>query len=117
QIVARIPPGETFILVDQDQYGAGDVIQGRRRMHFPEQKGQYAGLPLDDATAIRELERLRQSGANFMVFAWPARWWLEYYTGLHRHLHAEGRCVLANDRLMIFDLRRGAGTTNGLCKG
>jgi hypothetical protein len=51
------------------------------------------------------LERLRQSGAGFMIFAWPAFWWLDYYGGLHRHLRTAYRCILKNERAIIFDLR------------
>jgi hypothetical protein len=66
--------------------------------------GQYGGPPPDDATAIRELERLRQSGASFIVFARPAFWWLDYHAALC-HLRSAFRCVLENDRLVVFDLR------------
>jgi hypothetical protein len=67
--------------------------------------GQYGGPPPDDATAIRELERLRQSGASFMVFAWSAFWWLDYYAALRQQLRSAFRFVLENDRLVVFDLR------------
>jgi Sulfotransferase domain len=104
-IAALVPVGETFILVDQDRLGS-EVAAGRRRIPFLEQDGQYWGTPPDDETAIRELERLRrQSRASFMVFAWPAFWWLEYYSELHRHLRSTFRCVMENDRLVAFDLR------------
>jgi hypothetical protein len=59
--------------------------------------------------AIRELERLRQAGANFMVFGWPDFWWLEQYPGLSRHLRSHFRCALENSRLVVFDLRPGSG--------
>ena len=60
---------------------------------------------LTDLAAIRELERLRQAGASFMVFAWPAFWWLDYYARFRRHLRSRFRCALENDRLIAFDLR------------
>ncbi len=103
-IAALIPQEDTFILVDQEEYG-GDISAGRHTIPFLERDGQYWGPPPDDATAIRELERLRRSGATFIVFAWPAFWWLDYYCGLHRHLRSEFRCILENDRLVVFDLR------------
>lgn len=31
--------------------------------------------------------------------------WLEHYAGLHRHLCAISRCVMRNERLVVFDLR------------
>ena len=67
--------------------------------------GQYWGAPPDDATAIKELERLQRSGASFMVFAWPAFWWFDHYPGLCEHLRSKFRCVLENERLVALDLR------------
>jgi hypothetical protein len=70
-----------------------------------ERDGEYWGNPPDAETAVRELERLRRAGAQFVVFAWPAFWWLIIYAGLRRHLRARYRCLLETDRLVIFDLR------------
>jgi hypothetical protein len=103
-IAAVVPPADTFILVDQAQFGS-EVAGGRRVLPFLEHDGQYWGPPPDDATGIRELERLRQAGAHFMVFGWPAFWWLEYYAGLHRYLRTAFPCVLHNERVLVFDMR------------
>ena len=106
EIAALIPARESFILVDEDQWGTDEVVASHRRIPFPERDGQYWGPPPDDETAIRELERLRQYGASFMVFGWPAFWWLDYYAGLHHHLRSEYRCVLENERVVVFALWR-----------
>jgi glycosyltransferase involved in cell wall biosynthesis len=106
-IKALIPAGDAFILVDEDNWGAGGVVAGRRALPFPERDGYYSGAPADDADALREFERLRRAGPGFLVFAWQAFWWLDYYPDLHRHLRANFRCVLENDRLVAFDLRKG----------
>lgn len=100
-----VPERDTFILVDEDQWGAGNLIAGRRKLPFLERDGQYWGMPADDAVAIEELERLRQAGASFIGFWWPESWWLDHFTGLHRHLRACYRCVRENNRLVLFDLR------------
>jgi hypothetical protein len=104
EIMGAIPEEESLILVDEEQIRSA-LVPSRRAIPFLEQDGQYWGPPPDDATAIRELERLREAGAAFMVFAWPAFWWLDHYAGLHQHLRKEFRCVLQNDRLIAFDLR------------
>ena len=100
-----IPRGESFILVDQNEWGS-DVITDRFLIPFLERGGQYYGVPSDDETAIRELERLRQAGAKFIVFGWPAFWWLDYYGGLRDYLDSKYACVLRNSRLVAFDLRQ-----------
>jgi O-methyltransferase len=103
-LTSIIPPGDAFILVDQAQLDSL-VIPGRRAIPFLERDGQYWGLPRDDHMAISEFERLRHGGAHFIVFGWPAFWWLDHYAGFHRHLRSAFRCVLHNERLVVFDLR------------
>jgi glycosyltransferase involved in cell wall biosynthesis len=103
-----VPGGDAFILANEDTWDdREEVVVGRRPIPFLEKEGRYWGPPSDDLTAVAELERLRQSGATFAVFAWPAFWWLDYYADFHRHLRANFRCVLENDRLVVFDLRPG----------
>ena len=59
EIVALIPPRDTFILVDHEVF-RDELAIGRRAMPFLERDGEYWGPPPDDLTAIQELERLRR---------------------------------------------------------
>lgn len=95
-----IPPNHNFILVDDCELAA-DNLGG---LPFLEHNGTYWGRPRDDATAISELERMRQNGADFFTIAWPAFWWLDHYTELNHYLRERYRCVLQNARLIVFDL-------------
>lgn len=104
-IVRLIPPGDSFILVDEEHWGMGADLAGRRRIPFLERDGEYSGEPPDDETAINEVARLRQAGASFMVFAWPYLWWLDHYAGLRQYLSVTFRCVRESDALVVFDLR------------
>jgi SAM-dependent methyltransferase len=104
QILTLVPVEDTFILVDQDVFRNELVIE-RRVLPFTERDGQYWGPPADDISAIQELERLRRSGANFMVFAWPAFWWLDHYSGLNRYLRSKFQCRLESELVVVFDLR------------
>ncbi|MEY2467193.1 MAG: hypothetical protein QOD03_1714 [Verrucomicrobiota bacterium] len=104
EIANLIPTGESFILVDQDEWPR-KAPPGRQAIPFLEHDGIYWGTPADDATAILECERLHQSGAHYIVFGWPAFWWLEHYAGFHRHLRDQLRCLIQNERLIIFDLQ------------
>jgi len=104
EIEALIPAENTLILVDDDKWGT-TMMSGRPCIPFLEQAGKYCGPPRDDQTAIRELERLRRAGANYIVFGWPAFWWLDYYSQFHQHLRSKFRRVLKNSRLVVFDLR------------
>lgn len=104
-LAAVIPPGDRFILVDDDAV-RGELAVGSRAIPFLERDGQYWGPPADDMTAIQELERLRGAGAAFIVFAWPSFWWLDYYSGFHEYLRSRFPCLPRTDRVVVFDLRR-----------
>jgi len=104
ELTRLIEEGERFILVDDEQL-RGEIARDRDAWHFLERDGEYWGLPADDETGIAELERLRRAGARFIVFAWPAFWWLDYYSQFNRHLRSQFRCVLENDRLVVFNLQ------------
>jgi glycosyltransferase involved in cell wall biosynthesis len=104
QLRELIPAGATFALVDEGQWGS-DPVPGLRAVPFPERDGLYWGPPPDDAAAVGEFERLRRAGAAFLVFGWPAFWWLDHYSRLHEQLTSNFRRVVANDDLVVFDLR------------
>src|ERR1051326_2859381 len=110
EIAAHIRPEASYILVDQDEWGIDELPLRRRRVPFVEHNGTYWGTPADDETAIGEFERLRQEGASFLVVARPAYWWLDYYHEWCHHLVSRFRCVLANDRVCIFDLQQSSDT-------
>ncbi len=104
EILERIPADSTVILVNDDQWGEAQTLPDRRVIPFLEHEGQYWGAPADDATALRELKRLQQSGASHIIFAWSAFWWLDHYAGLRAHLASQCDCMLSNERVKIFQL-------------
>lgn len=104
QLAAIVPANARFIFADEDQLFARMPPTGA--IPFLEKDGKYWGPPADDAQAIRELERLRLAGAAFVVFAWPAFWWLEYYTGLATYLQDRYPCLCRDEQLVVFDLLR-----------
>lgn len=101
-----VPERQTVILADAAELDVGNDIAGRPCIPFTESDGRYNGPPEDDESAIAELERRCAAGASFIAFAWPAFWWLEHYRGLSDHLRSHFPCVLENERLVLFDLRR-----------
>jgi pyruvyltransferase len=104
ELAEVMPPEAKFILVDEDQLRFQIALD--RVLPFLEKEGAYWGPPADDETAISELERMRTAHrVSFIVFAWPAFWWLEHYRKFAKHLRANFRCTLQNERLVVFDLR------------
>jgi glycosyltransferase involved in cell wall biosynthesis len=104
EIVEVVPEGESFVLVDQDEWGTDEVVGGRRRVLFPERGGSYWGAPADDEEALAELARNRERGVRFLVVGWPAFWWLEHYEGLRLQLDSLDACVFANERIVVYRL-------------
>jgi hypothetical protein len=98
-----IPSGAVFILVDEERWGGGQVLAGRRTLPFLEHEGRYWGPPPDSKTAINELERLREAGAQYIVFMQPSFWWLDFYYGLSNHLR-QYRTVAESKRILTFEL-------------
>ncbi|MGH7768419.1 MAG: class I SAM-dependent methyltransferase, partial [Candidatus Binatia bacterium] len=76
-IGAAIPAGALFILVDEGSFG-NLLGAGHRPLSFPQINGECTGPPPDIASAIGEVERLRELGAEFIVFTRQAFCWLEY---------------------------------------
>ena len=104
-IVRIVPPGETFIMVDEAMWSTGAIVANRRRLPFLEHNGYYWGLPENDQHAIQELERLSRGGAAFIFFPWITFWWLETYRGLRGYLDGQFRRVIDTNRLAGFDIR------------
>jgi SAM-dependent methyltransferase len=105
ELASLIPLSASFILVDQDQL-RWDLTLSRCIIPFPEHEDRYWGLPANDQAAIHELERLRSTGVNDIVFAWPAFWWLDFYKEFAQYLRTHFSCSLDNERLMAFDMRQ-----------
>jgi SAM-dependent methyltransferase len=100
-----VPENASLILVNDDQWGtAEDELRPRQIKHFLERDGRYWGPPSDDAEAIAELMRMQQAGATHIAFPWHCFWWFEHFAGFDRYLRNACKCLLANDRVTIFEL-------------
>jgi hypothetical protein len=103
EILQLVPEDQRFVLVDDEALRS--TLPHARAIPFLEREGQYWGPPADDATAIRELERLRTEGAVIVVFVWTAFWWLTHYAEFARHLRSKYRCARNDETLVVFDVR------------
>jgi hypothetical protein len=108
-LAEAIPESHAFILADDASLSI-DVVGGRRAVPFLESGGVFNGCPENDVEAIRELERMRADGCDFIVFARPAFYWLDFYSGLRQYLCERFPCVAYRSHpghtvCVIFDLR------------
>lgn len=100
---SRIPHDAPYLLIDDGAF-SGRLPSRSRARAFPERDGQYWGPPTDDKAAIDELVRQRCTGAEHVVFTWPAFWWLDHYTGFANYVRSHSRSVARDDNLLIFEL-------------
>jgi hypothetical protein len=105
ELADLIPLGSNLVLVEDNQIGT-DVVKDRSVKPFMERNGEYGGCPDDSSVAIEEFRRLHAAGAEYIAFAWPAHWWLDHFSEFHDHLRLNFRCILQNERMIIFDLQR-----------
>lgn len=103
-----IPKGATYVLVDDDFWGTGEVLPGRIRRYFTERMARYWGPPKDEGTAIAMLEEMIGQGASFLVLVWSSYWWFDAYPAFSRYLRNHYRCLMENEELVVFDLNLGA---------
>ena len=106
----HVPPETKVLVVSR---GDRELVRLDRRTgeHFPQdEQGGYAGHhPADSEDAIEQLERLRQSGAEYLVFPPTSIWWFEHYRGFATHLTRYRK--LHSGACEIFDIARGPATT------
>jgi glycosyltransferase involved in cell wall biosynthesis len=105
-ILAVVPEGDQFVLVDGNTWGAPRELMGRTVRPFIELDGEDGGPPADDQTAIGRTTALLECRMPFLVVAWPCFWWFDEYACWSQYLRDTGRCVLSNDRVVVFDFRQ-----------
>ena len=101
-VKANIPTASAFMLVDDQLWGGGHVLDGRPIIPFLEHDGEYWGAPSNAHEAIQCFERLRGGGTHYIVFAWSAFWWLEMYSEFTAYLVRTCRRVVNTDDVVIF---------------
>ena len=79
-----------------------EAAPDRRVVPFTERDGDYWGPPVDDESAIDEIERVLDGRGGWVVIAWTAFWWLEHYQGLDRYLRSSSASVHEDDCMVAF---------------
>jgi glycosyltransferase involved in cell wall biosynthesis len=101
EIDAFVSPGQPFVLVDEGSFGL-EADPRRHAIPFPSRHGHYWGPPADDDGAIAELQRRAEEGITAVIVAWPAFWYLDYFTDLSNYIHVNFRRVIDNDCLVAL---------------
>jgi len=106
----HVPPGSVVLVASKGDEDFMNLV-GYRAWHFPQADvGVYAGHhPANSADAIAHLKRLQVRGAQYLVFPWSARWWLDHYGALSTHLHTVHDLRISEPEVcLIFELNPAA---------
>jgi pyruvyltransferase len=101
-LVKLLPASAKVIVADEDQIR--HTLNFARVFAFQDRDGTYWGPPSDDATAMQELERLKQFGAEYFAVVFPAFWMIESFKELSAILNS-GTCVHRDSCLLLFSLK------------
>jgi glycosyltransferase involved in cell wall biosynthesis len=98
-----LPAGATVAVVSR---GDDDLLEIDQidAWHFPQRgDGVYLGYyPPDNAAAIRHLEAVRASGAQFLAIPAHSLWWLDHYQGLAQHLDDQYDLILRDENACVI---------------
>jgi hypothetical protein len=104
EIDATVPQGASFILLDDETWGREEIFGPGRARPLLEREGVNWGPPGDDDVAVAEFERMRADGAHFLVLAWPAFWWLDYYPRFFEHVRSRSTRLRKSQQVEIYQL-------------
>lgn len=104
QVLHIIPEGSAFILMDDNHWVTDSDFYGRKRIPFLSMNGEFAGAPVDDESAIAEIEKEKNKGAGFVVVPWSCFWYMDHYRKMKAYLETNATCLLANELVVIYDL-------------
>ncbi|HEY5914475.1 MAG TPA: glycoside hydrolase family 99-like domain-containing protein [Verrucomicrobiae bacterium] len=86
-VSGSLPDGATVAVVSK---GDEQLVQfaAKTGWHFPQTaSGMYSGFhPADSDAAIRDLEAVREKGAQYFLIPQTALWWLDYYAEFKTYL-------------------------------
>lgn len=96
-----IDPDSEFVMIDENQLDL-DLPNAKP---FVEKDGYYWGAPSCDSMAIIELNRMIDSGVQFVVVVQPAFWLLDHYRVFTEHLINVSNIIHRCDSLKIFKFK------------
>ncbi len=99
-----VKKGSSFVLMD---YGIinRDSFAEYQVKAFIDRNGVDCGFPLNDESAIKEVDRQLKSGITHIIIAWTAFWFFDSYKSWHEYMCKTFKVVHQSKQLVVFDLR------------
>ena len=96
---------ESSLIAAADNGDPAVLYYGERKgWHFLEKDGIYDGDPDGSAPAIADLQKLREKGANYVVFTSNTAWWLDLYPEFREYVQANSALIAATSEFRIYRL-------------
>ena len=102
--LAALTPRGTLVLAHDDQLDLSLVCPEADVLPFTERNGVWWGPPADSASALAELDRMREAGGATFAVGWPSFWYLEYYEEFAQALRDRHEILAETDQIVAFDL-------------
>jgi glycosyltransferase involved in cell wall biosynthesis len=102
EIEAEVPLGLTFVLADEETWGA-DGLFGHRTVVSANSLTAVGGPPANDAGAIELLPVLAEF--NYVAFGWPSFWWFAAYPQFAEALSVAFETVADTDVARVLKRR------------
>lgn len=105
-----VPRGNHAVLLISDGDHQLLELDGRKGQPFPRDDEGSSSKPANGAAAVKDLDRARAEGAEFLVIPATSRWWLTHYWELAEHLDRECARIWNDEDAVIYRLRDSAAT-------
>jgi hypothetical protein len=104
-----IPAGSAFVLVDDDQWGAGEVLRAPPPCTSSSATGATSGRRRTTPPPSPSWSACAAAAPTSSCSRGRHCWWLDHYPHFHEHLRKASRAAWRDDDLALFDLRPARG--------
>ncbi len=94
----------SFVLIDADCWDPA-LVDELPATSFSAASHDGGSSPASGTQAVETIEKTRKSGCRYLVIAWPAFWWLDFYPELEEYVASAASCVFRNSHIWIYDLQ------------
>lgn len=105
RVTSELPVGSTVAVVSR---GDGSLLRlpGLQAWHFPQNDmGVWAGYhPANGPDAVDHLVDVWRKGARYLLIPATSSWWLDFYVELREHLAKNGRLVVSDEDLVLYEI-------------
>lgn len=96
--------GNSFLLIDEDCWDPA-LANKLPATVFSAVSHDGGSSPATGTQVVETIEKSRRAGCRYLVIAWPAFWWLDFYPELEEYFASAANCIFRNSHILIYDLQ------------